>query len=461
MSLKHALLTRGSFFAINKPLGMTSHDVVAKVRGILRRFVNKKNQKQTKLVVGHLGTLDPQASGVLTLAVGHAAKFIQYAQVDPQIKIYTTTVTLGKSTSTDDQDEASTGYKVLREVDMSWLTKEHVESHLSTFIGDIMQRPPTVSAKKINGVRAHTLERQGRMTAAKARPISVRIDDLELLNFVPGRLPQVELRVTCGSGTYIRSLARDLGQQILQQNAETYVLGERSSFFEQAFGGLKRGGRSLMPDSVWDSKLSQQEYVPGCGSVLTLERNYSNGFDMESMIELDELADIFDTKHLVLQGENARQHHERIAQFCGTKFKSVYDTIDGLPSIDIVRKTNTTNKTNKTNECSNGGDTNPTPSMQEESESMMMDREEWDTRWKKKDWVSVDGANLFVKKTRADVETYQWAGVSKPTAEILLNEEDLVRVVANGSFVGIGNLSNCKQFVKRKIHFQKFDDLWY
>jgi len=317
--LKKALVTQGCFFAINKPLGWTSNDVVIKVRSVLEKYVSlkyptnriedkQKRSKKTKVPLGHLGTLDPNASGVLPIACGPATKFIELAKKrPPNFKIYTTKITLGKSTSTDDQDENTSNYRVIREVDMSWLTKEHIEPHLKTFEGSIMQRPPTVAAKQIHGIRAHELERKGLMTSNLVQPVPVRIDNIEILDFKPGRLPEVDLRVTCGSGTYIRSLARDLGHQILHQNLGTNV---------------------LMEDGVW----FYPQYVPGCGSVKELRRDFSDGFDLDQCIDIDVFLEMFDSRNV--------ESHKDIHSFAKKNFQNIYSTMNYIPefSMNVCRE---------------------------------------------------------------------------------------------------------------------------
>jgi tRNA pseudouridine55 synthase len=173
---------------VDKPVGPTSHDAVARARRALR----------TRRI-GHTGTLDPFASGLLLLCVGPATRAAEY--LTGLDKGYHATVRLGATTDTDDL----TGV-IVAEADPSAVTREAVEAILATMVGTIMQRPPAYSAKKREGERAYTAARAGR--PLELDPVAVRIDALRVTAF---QLPDVALEVRCGSGTYIRAIARDLG----------------------------------------------------------------------------------------------------------------------------------------------------------------------------------------------------------------------------------------------------------
>ncbi len=175
---------------IDKPGGMTSHDVVNRVRRIvgIRR-------------VGHAGTLDPLATGVLLVGVGQATRLIEYLVGQP--KTYVTTIHLGQTTDTYDAD----GEVVAERPFLG--TQADIENALSAFCGDIQQQPPMYSAIKRNGQPLYKLARQG---VEVERPLrDVTIYKLALLNWQP---PYLELSVTCSAGTYIRSIAHDLGEQL-------------------------------------------------------------------------------------------------------------------------------------------------------------------------------------------------------------------------------------------------------
>lgn len=176
---------------INKPPGATSHDVVKQVR----RLVGIRK-------VGHSGTLDPMATGVLLLCLGPATRLIEYLMAGE--KVYRATVRLGQSTNTFDAEG-----QIVAEYKVSGVTLAHIEAILPRFLGTIQQRPPAFSAIKQSGVPAYKLARQGKSVELKTR--SVQISEIRLLGW---KAPFLELEVYCGPGTYIRSLAHDLGQML-------------------------------------------------------------------------------------------------------------------------------------------------------------------------------------------------------------------------------------------------------
>lgn len=178
--------------AINKPAGLTSHDVVAQ----LRRITGIKQ-------VGHTGTLDPFATGLLLVMVGAATRLAEYAH--NAHKIYETTVTLGATSTTDD----GTGTITVTQPMASESTAQQIEKVLQQFIGEIDQVPPHYAAIKVGGKKLYEYARTGEQVLRQAR--RVRIDHIEILEY---RYPNLRLRVTCGSGTYIRALARDIGQAL-------------------------------------------------------------------------------------------------------------------------------------------------------------------------------------------------------------------------------------------------------
>ncbi len=185
-------MTNG-FLNLNKPLGFTSHDCVAKVRRILKL---KR--------VGHAGTLDPAATGVLPIALGRATRLLQYL---PSDKAYHATIRFGLTTATDDLEG-----EVLAKQPASGLTLEAVKSKLPLFQGTIQQVPPNYSAIQVQGKRLYDLARSGELIEVPAR--SVDIYQLEILDWRSGEFPELDLAIACGSGTYIRSIARDLGAML-------------------------------------------------------------------------------------------------------------------------------------------------------------------------------------------------------------------------------------------------------
>jgi tRNA pseudouridine55 synthase len=177
------------FLPVDKPGGWTSHDVVARVR---RATGIKK--------VGHAGTLDPMATGLLVVAIGPVTRLIRFTQ-DAE-KEYLATAVLGVATDSLDAD-GEVVWREPMEVD-----RAAVEAVLSSFVGEIRQVPPMVSALKIDGKRLYELAREGKEVERAARTVVVH--QLELLDFRPGEYPEMDLRVVCSKGTYIRSLADDI-----------------------------------------------------------------------------------------------------------------------------------------------------------------------------------------------------------------------------------------------------------
>ncbi len=177
---------------INKPSGPTSHDIVAGTR----RGLHEKR-------VGHAGTLDPMASGVLIVAVGPATRLVEYLTASQ--KTYLAQVTLGVTTDSHDAQ----GEIVSRRPVPPNLTRAMLESALVKFRGPIMQKPPVYSAIKVGGKSAHARIRAGQVVDLAPRPVTVYSLDLLSVD-----LPVVELRVVCSPGTYIRSLAHDLGEAL-------------------------------------------------------------------------------------------------------------------------------------------------------------------------------------------------------------------------------------------------------
>jgi tRNA pseudouridine55 synthase len=179
------------FLALDKPAGLTSHGCVARVR---RAYRLKR--------VGHGGTLDPAVTGVLPLALGPATRLLPYL---PGGKGYQATIQLGVRTSTDDLQ----GAVISRQDRPTGLSSATLEAALAHFRGVIQQRPPAVSAVHVQGQRAYVLARQGRPVLLAPRAITIQ--ELRLVRWIP-ELGQLEVEIACSPGTYIRSLARDLGE---------------------------------------------------------------------------------------------------------------------------------------------------------------------------------------------------------------------------------------------------------
>ena len=184
----------GEIIAVDKPLGWTSFDAVKRLRGALLRKLGLKKMK-----VGHAGTLDPLATGVMVICTGRATKRIDELQAG--VKEYEATLALGATTpSFDLETEVDTTYPT------GHITEELVRDVLARFVGAIEQEPPAYSACKVDGKRAYDLARKGREVELKAKTLV--IDSIELLEYSP---TQIRIRTVCSKGTYIRALARDIG----------------------------------------------------------------------------------------------------------------------------------------------------------------------------------------------------------------------------------------------------------
>jgi tRNA pseudouridine55 synthase len=187
-----------SFLNINKPLGLTSHDVVARVRRLLR----ERDLKHVK--VGHAGTLDPLATGVLVVCLGAATRLSEY--VMNHDKTYRASITLGVETETYDAEG-----DIVSAVDASQISRADVERALSAYVGDIAQIPPMYSAIKQNGKKLYDLARAGQVVEREPRPVTIHAIKIEQYTAEGQEHPTVVCEVKCSAGTYIRSLAHDLG----------------------------------------------------------------------------------------------------------------------------------------------------------------------------------------------------------------------------------------------------------
>lgn len=220
------------FISIDKPPVITAHDCVSKLRKIL---------KQKK--IGHGGTLDPMATGVLPIAVGNATRLLRFL---PEGKAYNAKIRFGITTNTDD----ITG-EVISDRQCPNLTLAEVEQYLPFFQGKITQRPPAFSAIQINGKRLYDLARRGEISEVDIPIREVEIKEIKVLDWTEGDYPELDVTISCGSGTYIRSIARDLGEKL------------------------------------------------GYGATLSsLRRTYSNGFDLEASLTFDQVAELMRSQSL-------------------------------------------------------------------------------------------------------------------------------------------------------------------
>ncbi len=176
---------------VYKEKGFTSHDVVAKLRGIV-------GQKK----IGHTGTLDPDATGVLPVCLGKATKLCD--MLTDKNKTYETVLLLGKKTDT--QDISGT---VLGEKELDGITEKQVKDCIESFVGDLLQIPPMYSALKVNGKKLYELAREGIEVERKARPITIFSINIKEID-----LPRVRMEVSCSKGTYIRTLCHDIGEKL-------------------------------------------------------------------------------------------------------------------------------------------------------------------------------------------------------------------------------------------------------
>lgn len=196
---------------VHKEKGFTSHDVVAKLRGII-------GQKK----IGHTGTLDPDATGVLPVCLGKATKLCD--MLTDKEKTYKAVMLLGVSTDTQDISG-----KVLEEKETNFLDEETVRTCILSFIGDYNQVPPMYSALKVNGKKLYELAREGKVVERKARPVNIL--DIQILKT---ELPRVTMEVTCSKGTYIRTLCDDIGNMLGCGACMESLVRTRVSGFELA-----------------------------------------------------------------------------------------------------------------------------------------------------------------------------------------------------------------------------------
>ncbi|MCA1991734.1 MAG: tRNA pseudouridine(55) synthase TruB [Coleofasciculus sp. S288] len=220
------------FLNLNKPAGLTSHDCVARVR----RLLHLKR-------VGHGGTLDPAATGVLPIALGRATRLLQYMRQD---KAYRATIRLGVRTTTDDLEG-----EIVATESATHLTLDDVLPRLKQFKGKIQQVPPIYSAIQVKGKRLYDLARAGEVVEVPVREVEVY--NIEVLDWRPGEFPEIDVAIACGSGTYIRAIARDLG-------ASVHVGGVLASLTRTQSGGFDLAD-SLTLDEL-EAQLNQETFQP-------------------------------------------------------------------------------------------------------------------------------------------------------------------------------------------------------
>ena len=228
----------GLVIPVDKPLGWTSTDVVRKVRTLMRKLGHRK------IKVGHAGTLDPLASGVLLICVGRATKRVDELQAEE--KEYLATVELGATTPSFDLEHPIDAH-------FPWehITPEQIEEVLHGFEGEQEQEPPVYSAKKLEGRRAYEYAREGEEVKMRKALITIYSAHVESCG-LPER-PQVEVRIACSKGTYIRSFARDLGERLGSGAHLTALRRVRSGGFRvESCISMEELERKLFPKSVSD-----------------------------------------------------------------------------------------------------------------------------------------------------------------------------------------------------------------
>ena len=206
------------FLLVDKAGGMTSHDVVAKVR---RRFATKK--------VGHAGTLDPMATGVLVIGIGNATRLLQY--VVEGKKAYGATILIGKATVTDDAEGEI--IFTAEESKIAAVTDETIRFELSKMVGNISQRPSSVSAIKIDGKTAHQRMRAGEKVELPSREVTIESIDIHAIARGASSI-EITVSVSCSAGTYIRAIARDLGDALEVGGHLTHLRRTRVAPFDIA-----------------------------------------------------------------------------------------------------------------------------------------------------------------------------------------------------------------------------------
>ena len=208
----------GHIFVVDKPYEWTSTDVVRKIKYNLRH----KGFKNIK--VGHAGTLDPLATGILIVCVGKATKMVEQLQAEE--KEYVTEMMLGATTPSYDME-----HPVDATYPTDHITREKVEAALTELCGERLQTPPVYSAKKIDGRRAYEYAREGAAAETKMRQALINIYEMELLEY---DMPRIKIRVRCSKGTYIRSIAMELGEKLESGAYLTSLCRTRSGGFTLA-----------------------------------------------------------------------------------------------------------------------------------------------------------------------------------------------------------------------------------
>ena len=269
------------FLNLDKPFDWTSHDCVAKTRRLLR--IKK---------IGHAGTLDPAATGVLPIAIGRATRLLQYL---PSDKAYKATIRLGVQTTTDDLQG-----EVIHQQSVSGLNLETVKIALEKFQGQIEQIPPSYSAIQVGGKRLYDLARKGEKIEAPVR--NVEVFNIDILDWREGDFPELDVNISCGGGTYIRAIARDLGT-VLETGGTLAALQRTAS------SGFNLADSMTLPEL--EAKLEAEEFqpmvadaplkhLPGIILPATEARRWCMGQKITLDSQVSEIARIYDEEKLFL-----------------------------------------------------------------------------------------------------------------------------------------------------------------
>lgn len=297
------------FLNIDKPSGMSSHDVVDRVRTL---FKMKK--------VGHGGTLDPFATGVLVIALGRASKFLPFLPLEP--KEYLATVVFGIDTDTLDR----TG-KVVWTKPCSELSARQVQQVLTDFCGEIFQAPPAYSAVKVNGIPLYRLARQG--VSVQAKPRKVQVFQIGMLQFWPGEFPKAKIRVSCSSGTYVRALGADIAaalgtkghlSQLVRTRVGQFQIKDSLNLLDLT---IERAFESLVSLSavyacypfIRIKKQFDLELKRGCPLKAYMVEEFSSGIKTETLLRIIDTDDRFlGLAHLIADLQDSREPAQIVAE---------------------------------------------------------------------------------------------------------------------------------------------------
>jgi tRNA pseudouridine55 synthase len=259
------------FVLVDKEQGWTSHDVVARVR----RPLGGK--------VGHAGTLDPMATGLLILGIGRATKLLRFVQGNE--KEYVATAQLGVATDSLDADGAIISREPLP------TDHDQIVAAMERFVGTIVQVPPMVSARRVEGKRLYELAREGRVVEREARPVTIH--GLELLEVAPSDYPEITFRVVCSTGTYVRTLADDIARSLggrahltaLRRTRNGSMLIEDATPVAGIVAAITEGTIDSMIVNPWDALAFMPDMIVDDTVAFRVRNGRSFPFDDEAIAE--------------------------------------------------------------------------------------------------------------------------------------------------------------------------------